>query len=209
MKRMKLSNSRVDEVVKIIMMGRPKVGKTSICFYLSNGYPPPSSLHPTMAFDFHSINLGKQEIILIDLSGQAGMFVAEIQEQFIKEADGIIYVVDSSDFDFSLDARYLSYLDETIPLQLPMAFLANKQDQEGAKPPYFFEKALLNAIKRTYRIYGTVAADPRGIRSGENIEEAFQWLLESISKRIEKTEKITDIYSSPIREGDNDHFREN
>lgn len=171
-----------EDVVKIVMMGRPKVGKTSICFFLSNGYPPPPSLHPTMAFDLHSIRLEKQELLLVDLSGQVGMFVAEIQDRFIKNADGLIYVVDSSDNDFTLDAQYLTYLDEQIPLHLPMAFLANKQDQEGAKPPYFFEKSLLNTIKRTYRIYGTVATDPRGIRSGENIEEAFQWLLEKIAR---------------------------
>ncbi len=176
-----------DEIIKIVMMGRPKVGKTSICFYLSNGYPPPPSLHPTMAFDLHSVRLERQEIMLVDLSGQAGMFVAEIQERFISQADGIIYVVDSSDHDFSLDAQILSFLDEVIPIPLPMAFLANKQDQEGAKPPYFFEKSLLNTIKRTYRIYGTVASDPRGIRSGENIEEAFHWLLESIDRKKRST----------------------
>ncbi len=187
-----LKTIRKNDVVKIVMMGRPKVGKSSICFFLSNGYPPPPSLHPTMAFDLHSVKLENQEIILVDLSGQAGLFVAEIQEQFIKNADGIMYVVDSSEHDFSPDAQYLTYLDDVISIQVPMVFLANKQDQEGAKPPYFFERSILNTIRRNYRIYGTVAADPRGIRSGENIEKAFEWLFKTIiKKKLTSTIQIT------------------
>ena len=170
-------------IYSVVLLGTSGVGKSSIAFYLEHGYPPPSSIRPTIAFGISHVVLDGTVISLIDVGGQRKFLDMRYHERFVKNADGLVFVIDSSRRDFKYDEQWLQDALELISENIPILIIANKQDLPNALNPDFFKRHFLlqKLQNRNYFIFGTVAADPGGIRSGENLESAFRCFIEQLA----------------------------
>lgn len=167
------------DIYSVILLGTSGVGKSTIAFYLEHGYPPPRDIKPTIAFGVTHVVIGKALMGLIDVGGQRKFLDMRYHERFVRTADGLVFIVDSSRRNFRYDEQWFEDALKLISNQIPILVIANKQDLPSALSPKFlrthlFDKTLKDKI---YNIFGTVAADPGGVRSGENIEVAFQHLI--------------------------------
>ncbi len=171
-------------IYSVILLGISGVGKSTIVFYLENGYPPPRSIKPTIAFGISHIAFGNVVLGLIDVGGQRQFLNMGFHKRFVRSADGLVFVLDSSKNDFRYDEQWLSDALTFLTREIPILVIANKQDLPNALPPDFFKKNFLNKYlsEHSYSIFGTVAADPGGIRSGENIRLAFNHLILQMTK---------------------------
>ncbi|UCG01586.1 MAG: GTP-binding protein [Candidatus Heimdallarchaeota archaeon] len=168
----------------VVLLGTSGVGKSSIAFYLEHGYPPPRSIKPTIAFGISHIVVEKSVIGLIDVGGQRKFLDMRYHERFVRTADGLIFVVDSSQRNFKYDEQWLEDALELISDNIPIVVIANKQDLPNALSPKFLKTNIFDKIMKnySYHIFGTVAADPGGVRSGENVEQAFKYLINKVRR---------------------------
>ncbi|MHA2053813.1 MAG: ADP-ribosylation factor-like protein, partial [Candidatus Hodarchaeales archaeon] len=122
---------------------------------------------------------------LIDVGGQKKFLDMRYHERFVRTADGLVFVVDSSQRNFRNDEEWLDEALRLIPKELPILIIANKQDLPIALSPEFIRKAFVDAHMkgRSYQLFGTVATDPGGIRSGENLFAAFDVLIHQMKRR--------------------------
>ncbi len=167
------------DIYSVVLLGTSGVGKSTIAFYLEHGYPPPRDIKPTIAFGVTHVVIQNTVMGLIDVGGQRKFLDMRYHERFVRAADGLVFIVDSSRRNFRYDEQWLDDALKLISNRIPILVIANKQDLPNALSPeflktHFFSKFLKN---NNYNIFGTVAADPGGIRSGENIEMAFQYLI--------------------------------
>ncbi|MFW9778264.1 MAG: ADP-ribosylation factor-like protein [Candidatus Heimdallarchaeota archaeon] len=175
------------DVYQVVLLGMSNVGKTSIAFYLEHGFPPPR-VTPTIAFGVSHVVMNNVVLGLIDVGGQRRFLDMRYHEQFVRRADGLVFVVDSSKRDFARDEQWLADALELSSKRTPILVIANKQDLPSALSPEFLGKNMFAPIlegRYEYSIFGTVASDPGGIRSGENIELAFHHLIQQMQANRE------------------------
>ncbi|MFW9905855.1 MAG: ADP-ribosylation factor-like protein, partial [Candidatus Thorarchaeota archaeon] len=84
---------------------------------------------------------------------------------------------------------------ELISDPIPIIVIANKQDLPNALSPEFLKTNIFDKIlkKNPYHIFGTVAADPGGVRSGENVKQAFKYLIKKLRRNQEVTIKESQV----------------
>ncbi|MFX0150511.1 MAG: ADP-ribosylation factor-like protein [Candidatus Hodarchaeota archaeon] len=171
-----------EDIYSVVLLGTSGVGKSSIAFYLEHGYPPPRNIKPTIAFGISHVVIGKVVLGLIDVGGQRQFLDMRYHERFVRTADGLVFVVDSSNKDFRYDEQWLRDALKLVSRKIPILVIANKQDLPAALSPDFLKKSFINDYLKnyTYTIFGTVAADPGGVRSGENINIAFDYLIQGM-----------------------------
>jgi signal recognition particle receptor subunit beta len=110
-----------------------------------------------------------------DIGGQDKL--RGIWKFYIKNCEGLFYVVDSSDRERIELARNELYnlLDFEDMKKIPVIIIANKQDIESSMSLIEIEKAMkLQEIQNPYHIYGTCAV------SGEGLLKAFSHMTEAI-----------------------------
>ena len=173
-----------EEIFSVVLLGTSGVGKSSIAFYLEHGYPPPSNIKPTIAFGISHIEMGSSVIGLIDVGGQKKFLDMRYHERFVRTADGLVFVMDSAQRNFDDDEQWLDEALRLIPAKIPILIIANKQDLSTTLSPDFIKKYFIHSHLEgyNYEIFGTVAADPGGIRSGENITASFEHLVTQMRK---------------------------
>ena len=176
------------DIYSVVLLGTSGVGKSTIAFYLEHGYPPPRNIKPTIAFGISHVVIEKAVLGLIDVGGQRQFLDMRYHERFVRTADGLVFVVDSSKSDFRYDEQWLRDALKLVSTQIPILVIANKQDLPTALSPDFLKTHFIGDYLKnySYTIFGTVAADPGGIRSGENINTAFDYLL----ARMKRNRKV-------------------
>ena len=97
---------KTDEIYSVILLGTSGVGKSTIAFYLEHGYPPPRSIRPTIAFGITHIVVNDAVLSLIDVGGQRKFLDMRFHERFVKNADGLVFVMDSSRKDYEADEQF-------------------------------------------------------------------------------------------------------
>ncbi len=178
----KKSNDISQKMWTVVLFGASGSGKSTITFYLSHGYPPPATLKPTIAFGMAHVIIDTTILSLIDIGGQKKFLDFQFHENFLKTSDGLVLVLDATKDQYTYDEEWLLEADQNAAPNVPLLVLANKQDLPHALSAKFFEKNLLSHIKRPYAVFETVAYDPAGIRSGENIDNAFRWLIQKMEE---------------------------
>ena len=183
------------DLYTVVLLGTSGVGKSSIAFYLEHGYPPPRSIKPTIAFGISHIVVDKLVIGLIDVGGQRKFLDMRYHERFVRTADGLVFVVDSSQRNFRYDEQWLENALALISDPIPLVVIANKQDLPNALSPDFLKSNIFDKIlkEHSYQIFGTIAADPGGVRSGENVEQAFKYLTTKLRRNQEVAIKQSQV----------------
>lgn len=177
-----------EDIYSVVLLGTSGVGKSTIAFYLEHGYPPPRNIKPTIAFGISHVVIEKAVLGLIDVGGQRQFLDMRYHERFVRTSDGLVFVVDSSKSDFRYDEQWLRDALKLVSTQIPILVIANKQDLPTALSPDFLKTHFIDDYLKnySYTIFGTVAADPGGIRSGENIKTAFDYLI----ARMKRNRKV-------------------
>ena len=184
-----------ENIFSVVLLGTSGVGKSSIAFYLEHGYPPPRTIRPTIAFGVSHVVIGSAVLGLIDVGGQKRFLDMRYHEKFVRTADSIVFVIDSSQNNFKDDEEWLKEALKFIPGKIPFLIIANKQDLPNALSPEFIKNTLIKEYLKgySYQIFGTVAADPGGVRSGENLEAAFDHLIAQMKNYRKVTIEQTQI----------------
>lgn len=110
----------------------------------------------------------------------------QIWPKYFCEAQGIIFVVDSSDKDRFDEAK--QELEQVIQQactddkRLPVLVLANKQDMPTASSAAVLESILeLSALRHHC---AALSIHPAVATSGEGVEDGMRWLIDTISTRM-------------------------
>jgi len=162
--------------VNITICGLDKAGKTTIVRYLVEGEY--KSTIPTMGVNREVINLPKLQMDIFDLGGQEdfrGLWV-DINEK----SDGLIYVVDSTDF-FRLDESrkiFHNIIQTQINPFIPVMILLNKSDLDNAmsRPEFIQRFGLMELANIKWACYVTSAI------TGEGIFEGFKWFIDQFQE---------------------------
>ena len=175
--------------VRIIMIGLNGAGKTSILYQLK--LSDLVETIPTIGFNVEEIRYKSLNISIWDMGGNNIIYENEVRKlwrHYYLEADGIIFVVDSTDkerFEQAKQALSLLIFDEELK-GVPLLVYANKQDlNEAVYPNELFEYLNLKNIKNNkWLLQGTSALNGNGIKEG------FDWLGKELLKTKEKKKKI-------------------
>ncbi|NXO82826.1 ARL14 protein, partial [Sitta europaea] len=154
----------------ILMLGLDSAGKSTLLYKLR--YKDAFLTMPTIGFNVDMIDAGKDFTLTFwDVGGQKKM--RELWSNFLEGADGLMYVVDSSDKRRLEEARReLELLLKNESMRnVPVVVLANKQDLPGA----------LNAEEVTRRLRMKKHCSDRNwyvqpccATTGEGLAEALQ-----------------------------------
>ncbi|MBS7287412.1 MAG: GTP-binding protein [Candidatus Freyarchaeota archaeon] len=136
--------------VKVVFLGLPSVGKTSIITLLSENRVV-KSYDPTIGVDFGSLSIGECEISLWDFAGQERFRF--LWDDFIRGAKVIFAVSDSTPKNVLQTRKIIDEIKQKTDAVI--IGIANKQDLPGAMKPSQVEGIL------EVPTYGMVAIDPR------------------------------------------------
>lgn len=119
-----------DQVITLLALGLDNAGKTTIIQAVKG--EPSLEVAPTMGFESFELKTKKFDVKIYDLGG--GARIRGIWQNYLAEAHGIIYVIDSADIEKLEECRVI--FDETLSDDRvrgkSILILANKQDKPEA-----------------------------------------------------------------------------
>lgn len=157
--------------LELSILGLQNAGKTTLVNVLANNKFDEDTI-PTIGFNFRKLKKGKVDFKLWDLGGQPRF--RESWEKYSRSADGIVYVVDSSDLgNMDIAKIQLSQLLNWPSLDgVPLLVLGNKNDLDNALNEQQLITAMdLNSIKDR-----TVACYSISCKNVVNIDTVLKWL---------------------------------
>jgi ADP-ribosylation factor-like protein 6 len=167
---------------RVIVVGLDNAGKSMLINQLKPRRAASYEVTPTVGFSMDRFERGGFTFSVWDMSG-AGAY-RSLWETYYKEADAIIFVVDSSDRLRLCVARdelrnVLEHPD-VVSRKPPMLFFANKMDLPGAVEPKDMAEdlGLHAAVKdRPWQISASNAL------TGEGIDKGIEWLISALNQR--------------------------
>jgi len=179
-----MKNQLFSKPSKVVMIGLDGAGKTTILMQMKLGEH--TQTVPTIGFNLEELRFGKVKMQVWDLGGQDKVRV--LWERYLKEVNGVIFVVDSCD-----QARFqpsdgpsvkhefeLLMKNENAQDALVMV-MANKQDVEelAADPTEIAEFLEISKYeqmrKNKIRVFGCSAANPPN-----GLINAFLWFSRNL-----------------------------
>ena len=160
---------------RILMLGLDAAGKTTILFKLKLGEVVQSI--PTIGFNVETVDYKKIKFNVWDVGGQDK--IRPMWKHYYQNADGLIFVVDSSDRNRINKAReeLQKMLAEDDLKNTILLVFANKQDLGVMDVQEVIDQLQLTSIKgRPWHCQGTSAL------TGDGLNEGLDWLSKKLPK---------------------------
>lgn len=174
-------------VRKIVLVGDPAVGKTSIRQrYMGRGFQ--ANYMSTIGADFAIKRINDTALQIWDLAGQP--LYKTVRDGYYKGSQGIILVYDiTQPQSFFNIANWINEITEKTGIILPMILCGNKVDLRDDKLDHVtmseeqkYAEVLSDWSNLDVRIFETSA------KTGLNIDKIFEHLLEEINTYLETIE---------------------
>ncbi|KAK3251159.1 hypothetical protein CYMTET_39490 [Cymbomonas tetramitiformis] len=170
------------EKVNVLVVGLDNSGKTTIIERLklasTKKAQAPVEVTPTVGFNVDTFSKGSLNFTVFDMSG-AGRY-RSLWEQYYKDCQAIIYVIDTSDklrVCVAKDELDLMLKHQELK-RVPLLFFANKMDIPSALTPVECAQ-LLKLDDITDKPWQIV---PSNALSGEGLQKGVDWLAEFIQR---------------------------
>ena len=173
--------------VNVMVLGLDNSGKTTI---INHFKPPESKSHdivPTVGFNVEKFKMKSLAFTAFDMSGQ-GRY-RNLWEQYYRECDGIIFVIDSSDKLRMVVAKdeldQLLQHSELKSRRIPVLFFANKMDDRNAVTSVKCSHlmGLENLSDKPWHICASNAL------TGDGLHEGVDWLTDQLKEVLERKKK--------------------
>ncbi|NHJ84415.1 MAG: GTP-binding protein [Asgard group archaeon] len=168
----RLFKNRVKNVT-ITICGLDAAGKTTLINYLMTGEF--TNTEPTLGVNREILDLPKLHISIMDLGGQEDF--RGIWSEVNERTDGLIYVVDSTDFIRQNETKSVFYniINTQVHNEIPILLLLNKIDVDNriSRADFISEFSLAD-LNLSWKCYETSA------KTGEGIYSAFKWLVDAL-----------------------------
>lgn len=161
----------------LLVIGLDNSGKTSIINFFKPQDAKSHTIVPTVGFNVEKFNAKSLNFTTFDMSGQ-GRY-RNLWEHYYKEADAIVFVIDSSD-----KIRLIVAKEELTALlahpsirsrNIPILFFANKIDMKDALSAAKIKSELdMDKITRPWYVCGSNAL------TGEGLSEGIDWLAQQL-----------------------------
>ena len=164
------------EPKRIVMIGLDAAGKTTITYKLKLGEN--INAIPTIGFNVETIKINNMKMNIWDLGAQSK--IIELWPHYYKEADCLIYVVDSSDRRRLKTAKELVWkaIEDEDLKDVPILIFANKQDLGVMNTQEIVSGLGLEELKgRPWYVQGCSAI------SGDGLFEGFEWVSKQIGDK--------------------------
>ena len=175
--------------INLITLGDGQVGKTSLILRYTEDYFSTNYL-TTIGIDckFKNEKLKNGEEVTIKISDTAGQEkFRSIATNFLKKADGIILVYDITyKKSFENLNRWFKDINENTK-GMPIILLGNKMDLEENRVVSTEE-----GIEFAKKISEDIEFDEISCKTGENIKEAINYLIEKIYKKYQGKNLVED-----------------
>lgn len=161
----------------ICFIGLDNSGKSRIIHELTNPGKPYVSI-PTAGADYHELLLGSSYLRIFDMGG-IGKY-RELWPQFIEQSDGVVFVIDKTDY------KRMSRVREEIgeiytlckSLQLPLLILANKMDENKE-----LKVSDITSITQVTQAHVEYAVKECSAKTGEGLIDARDWLIQKMKSK--------------------------
>ncbi|XP_065057262.1 ADP-ribosylation factor-like protein 6 isoform X1 [Rhopilema esculentum] len=185
----------------ILCLGLDNSGKTTIINKLKPDKSQSSDIVPTIGFTVEKVSMTGLSFTIFDMSGQ-GRY-RNLWEHYYKDAQAVIFVIDSSDKLRMVVAK--EELDELLKhpdikaKKIPILFFANKMDlRESLSSVKVSGLLKLENIKeKPWHICASNAL------TGEGLHEGVEWLTDQItnnSSLLKSVEIATRTYTSTLKD---------
>lgn len=168
------------ELPCVLLVGLDGSGTTTILYQVKHGKKLETI--PTLGMNREIVQVDNMSFELYDVGGLEK--VRALWRTYSKEANGVAYVVDSSDPSrlpqAAEELKKLFFGDKKkkslIVPDIPLLVLANKQDLEGAVgiDRITKELELRDLPVRNYKVLPTVATE------GNNVHEGLKWMVDQL-----------------------------
>ncbi|VDQ00793.1 unnamed protein product [Trichobilharzia regenti] len=166
--------------VKVLVIGLDNSGKSTILNKLQPVNAQKSIVVPTIGYNVEKLKVNQMILVCFDMSG-SGVY-RNLWENFYKECEAIIYVIDSSD-----ELRLIIVADEFQQLlkhpdicnkSVPILIFANKMDLPNALTTTEVIKflGLENLRSKSWRIV------PSNAINGDGLNDGLMWLSEQMKQ---------------------------
>jgi small GTP-binding protein len=144
----------------------------------------------TVAMDLASLRLNGFDVFLF---GTPGLLRFRVMRELIcSGADGFIFVFDAANPDTDDDAiSILNSVRNSASSNIPIIYLANKQDIEGARSP--------EVIKAQNNLPDDSTIFPTSSKTGLNIKESITYLVNEIFERYRELLQTLQNYENDIK----------
>jgi len=144
----------------------------------------------TVAMDLGSIKLNGFDVFLF---GTPGLLRFSVMRNIVTSgSDGIIFIFDAIHPEKDDSAiMILNSIRKLLPLGIPIVFLANKQDIEGARPPEVIRTQ--NYLPEDTKMF------PTSTETGLNIKESITYLVNVIYEEYSSLLQILRTYENDIK----------
>eukprot|EP00442_Polarella_glacialis_P038707 CAMPEP_0115095268 /NCGR_PEP_ID=MMETSP0227-20121206/28888_1 /TAXON_ID=89957 /ORGANISM="Polarella glacialis, Strain CCMP 1383" /LENGTH=181 /DNA_ID=CAMNT_0002488501 /DNA_START=63 /DNA_END=608 /DNA_ORIENTATION=+ len=163
--------------MRLVMVGLDAAGKTTVLYKLKLGEV--IATVPTIGFNVETVEYANISFTVWDIGGQDK--IRKLWRHYYQGAQGVIFVVDSTDGDRMEEAReeLTKMLSEQEMQDAVLLVFANKQDLPSAlKAQDVAEKLGLRALRnRLWFIQSTVAT------TGDGIYEGLDWLSRTLASK--------------------------
>ncbi|TFG30763.1 MAG: GTP-binding protein [Promethearchaeota archaeon] len=178
--------------MKIVVVGPLQSGKSSYIQYLDDKalnvqVKGQNNKYYTVAMDLASLKLNGFDIFLF---GTPGLLRFRVMRDLVcNGADGFIFVFDAANPE--TDEEAISILNSVRKQDVPIIYIANKQDLKEARSPEIIKNQ--NKLPQECKIF------PTSTKTGLNIKESLNYLVNEVYENYRELLQILQNYENNIK----------